>query len=239
MFAYLGNQRRYYLDCLTNETGFDSCYGIKQMAFSHKYLDLDKVFDEYATKYKYDYNKILNSETEWEMVVSNIETGKPEYKCERQDVNRLKAIGSASCSLPIITFPVELDGNLYLDGGICDSIPIKRAEEMGCEYNVVIETRRKDHFCHISDLEKPAYQRLYGKKYPNFLNAAFEREQMYRDEISYIDEQVKNGKVFLIRPTLPEVSRLEKDLGKISLSYYHGYTKAEEVYKDLLKFMEK
>lgn len=235
--GYLVRKRNFMKDCVINETGRDAFFGIAQMADSHKLIDLDKVFDDYAEKYDFDYNKLLNSRTPWEFVVSNVETGKAEYKSEKVDIKRAKQIGKASCSLPILSSPRELDGNLYLDGGVCDSIPLKHAQEWGCKYNVVIATRRKGIYPHLSEVEKPAVKSLYGKKYPNFLEAIYNREQEYINVSNYIDEQVDARTTFVIRPTLPETGRLETDISKISLAYYHGYTKAEEVYKDLLKFM--
>ena len=237
LMGYVSKHRGYYRDVCLKDASEDPFFGIVQMADSHKFVDLDKAFDVYAEKENFDFDKLLNAKEEWELVVSNINTGLAEYKTETHDLDRLMRIGKASCSIPILTLPVELDDNLYLDGGICDSIPIRRAEEMGCDYTVVIATRRNGVYCHSSELEKQAYSRLFAKKYPNFYEALVNRKDMYVDEISYIEKQVENGKSFLIRPTLPETGRLEKDTSKLSLSYYHGYTKAEEVYDDLIKFI--
>ena len=51
----------------------------------------------------------------------------------------------ASSSLPIISPPVEINGKLYFDGGITDSIPIEKSIEDGNPYNVVVLTRNKDY----------------------------------------------------------------------------------------------
>lgn len=238
-YAYLTGKRAYFKDCILNEKGFDSFFGIAQMAESKKLVNLDKVFEDFADKYNFDYSKLIHSKTEWEVVVSNIKTGLPEYKTEKRSITRAQTIGKASCSLPILTFPVKIGGKLYLDGGICDSIPIRRAEEKGCDKTIVIATRRKGRYCHVSDTEKPVYSSLYGSKYPKFLEAVYNREDMYKEEVAYIESQVKKGKTFLIRPTLPEVGRLETNTSKISLAYYHGYSKAEELYPELLEFLKK
>ncbi|MDO4940494.1 MAG: patatin family protein [Erysipelotrichaceae bacterium] len=237
LMGYVAKRRGYYRDVVLNDASEDPFFGIMQMADSHKFVDLDKAFDVYAEKEHYDYDKLLNSKTDWDLVVSNINTGLAEYKNEHIDLERLKLIGKASCSIPVLTSPIELDGNVYLDGGICDSIPIKRAEEVGCDYTVVVATRRKGVYCHCSEIEKQAYSRLFSKKYPNFYRMLTNRQEMYIDQITYAENQEKNGKSFLIRPTLPETGRLEKDTSKLSLSYYHGYTKAEELYNDLAMFM--
>ena len=44
----------------------------------------------------------------------------------------------ASCSVPFICEPVEIDGYHYLDGSIIDSIPVERAVEKGCDKIVVV-----------------------------------------------------------------------------------------------------
>ncbi len=57
---------------------------------------------------------------------------------------------------------------------------------------------------------------------------------MYKRQIKKCERLEQEGKVILIRPTLPEVGRLESDMDELSLSYFHGYTKAKE-YIDQIK----
>mgnify|MGYP002508701979 CR=1 FL=1 len=45
----------------------------------------------------------------------------------------------ATCSVPMLCEPVEIDGHHYLDGSIADSIPIEHALECGCD-KLVIES---------------------------------------------------------------------------------------------------
>ncbi len=51
----------------------------------------------------------------------------------------------ASTSLPFLSTMKEIDGELYLDGGIADSIPIKKALKDGYEKLVVVLTRPEDY----------------------------------------------------------------------------------------------
>jgi NTE family protein len=39
----------------------------------------------------------------------------------------------ASCSIPQIFSPVEIDGGLYADGGFVEYMPVETARELGCE----------------------------------------------------------------------------------------------------------
>ena len=61
------------------------------------------------------------------MVVTNCLTGKAEYFQEKSQEKRLSSIGKASSSMPLFTSMVNIDGQLYLDGGLSDSIPIQRS----------------------------------------------------------------------------------------------------------------
>ena len=126
LFAYVGKQRGYARACMIQKDRSNSFWGVPQMVESHKFVDLDKVFYDYAEQYDFDFDEFIANPIEWEMVVSNIETGLAEYM-HTDDIERSRIIGKASCSMPGLTSPVEIDGQYYLDGGICDSIPIRRA----------------------------------------------------------------------------------------------------------------
>lgn len=86
------------------------------------------------------------------MVVTNCETGKAEYLTERSDKERVMKICRASSSLPLVAPIVKIDEVPYLDGGLADSVPLKRAMEIGNKKIVLILTRQKGY------RKKSAYQ---------------------------------------------------------------------------------
>ena len=73
-------------------------------------------------------------------VTTNIKTGKPEYFEKGECTDIFRAI-AASASMPMVSKPVSMDGQLYLDGGCADSIPFKWALNEGYEKIIVIKTR--------------------------------------------------------------------------------------------------
>lgn len=77
-------------------------------------------------------------------VASNLETGKAEYL---QCINMLHDViyVRASASLPLLSRIVEVDGKKLLDGGACDSIPVKQFQKMGYQKNIVVLTQCKDY----------------------------------------------------------------------------------------------
>lgn len=230
-FAYIGKAKGFIRKSMMQNDKKNAFFGVKQMRESHKFVNLDKVFYDYTKQYGFDFNTFKRSDIDWEFVASNIKTGKAEY-LHSNDVEVARQMGVASCSLPILTEPVEINGKLYLDGGMTDSVPVKRALDKGYDKIVVICTRRKGSFSKVKSIEKPIYNNLY-KEYPNFLKAVNARTKLYKDQITLCEKLEKEGKVILIRPSLPEVSRLESDLNELSVAYYHGLTKAKEYIKQI------
>ena len=234
--AYLAKEKKYFRKCMNQTSPFDSFYGLPQMVESHRIIDLDKIFYEYTKQYNFNFEELLRSSIRWEMVASNLKTGKADY-LHSDDVEKIKLIGKASCSLPIITPPVEIDGELYLDGGIADSIPIQRALNLGYDKLLIVLTRKKGNFSSTSEATRMIMNRLYGE-YPEFVKAAQERGKVYKEEVELAEQLEREKSAIIIRPTMQEVSRLETNEKELSLSYYHGYTKAKENIEEIKKWFE-
>ena len=226
LFAYVGGKRGYARACMIQKDRSNSFWGVPQMVESHKFVDLDKIFYEYTKQYDFDFDKFISNPQDWEIVVSNVETGQAEYM-HTDDIERSRLIGKASCSMPGLTEPVDIDGHLYMDGGICDSIPVHRALDQGCDKLVIVLTRKKGNYSHVNEAALMLFRRIYGK-YPNFINALEARTKLYHDQVDLAEELEAQGKAIIIRPSLQEVGRLESNEDELMMSYYHGYTKAKE-----------
>lgn len=93
---------------------------------------MDMVFERYPYEiFPFDFDTYFASPQTCELVVTNCETGRAEYLDDRENKERLLAIGRASSSMPIACPMVEIDGNEYVDGGVADSIPIIRSLKTG------------------------------------------------------------------------------------------------------------
>ena len=65
------------------------------------------------------------------------------------------------------------------------------------------------------------------------------RHIAYNSTVQYIEEQRKQGKVFVIRPKhKSDVGRVEKDREKLEALYQEGYKDAQECYLELLEYLE-
>lgn len=183
----------------------------------------------------YDYETFNKFKGNFYSVVTNCKTGKAEYM-KIQDMKKDIVNVRASSSLPLLSRIVEINGEEYLDGGITDSIPIKKSIEDGHHKNVVILTRDKTY-----RKSKASFLNIFKikyKKYPNLVKAIEDRYKMYNNTIDFIEEKRKNGEVFVIQPKGPvNISRVEKDKTKLKALYDEGYNDAKECYEDLIKFI--
>ena len=147
---------------------------------------------------------------EFHVVATDAMTGKSVYKkLTKADDLTLDWI-RASASMPLVSQAVEIDGGLYLDGGLSDGIPLKYFESIGFNKNIVITTRPTGYrkFPHKSiKLLKP-----FLRKFPRVYEALKTRHVWYNETLEYINKKVDSESTLLIAPKEPlEISRVCHD----------------------------
>ena len=184
----------------------------------------------------YDYAAYDRYQGNFYSVVTNIETGEPEYIPIKDMAKEIDAI-RASASLPLVSRNVSFRGHLYLDGGISDSIPLARSIKDGNTKNVVIMTKEKGY--RRSPSSMMSLVKLRYRKYPKVYELMKNRHISYNATLDFLEEQIKAGTTFLIQPKhKSEVGRIEKDQAKLKELYDQGYQDASECYEELLRFLE-
>lgn len=185
--------------------------------------------------YPFDHETYNSSETKLYSTVTNVETGKAEYhllKNMNEDIDNLRA----SASLPFVSRIVDINGNKYLDGGIIDSIPLKKIEEDGYAKNIVVLTQPKEY--RKSENKIAWLAKVLYRKYPKMYNLLKNRHLAYNEEIEYINEQEARGNILVIRPQESlNVSRIEKDKTKLEAIYQLGYEVTKNQIDEILKFI--
>lgn len=175
----------------------------------------------------YDYDAYFANPATFEMVATNCLTGRPEYLTERSgDRARLIDIVKASSSLPYVSKITRVDGVPMLDGGIVDSIPVKRAMAIGYAHNVVIATRNRGYRNTGHDRKIPPF--IY-RDYPRLRVALSHRIEVYNRQLAMVERMEDEGKISCIRPLRPmEVGRMEKDPKKLEALYEEGFKLGDE-----------
>ena len=184
----------------------------------------------------YDYDAAAKYEGRAFAVATDIETGKPAYLPLRDLREDLMAV-RASSSLPLVSRNVKIGDRVYLDGGISDSIPVRKSIEDGNRKNVVIMTKEEGFVRQPAGAELALVKARY-LRYPKVYELMRERHFSYNAAVQYIEEKKQTGGLFVIRPKRKSgVGRIEKDKEKMRALYEEGYRDAQECYLELLEYL--
>lgn len=211
--------------------------GLKYWWKQRSILDLDLLYNRLPRQiYPYDYETYFNNPAIYEIVVTNSLTGQAEYIQDKASEDRILSLARASSSLPFVCPMSYVDGIPMVDGGVSDSIPLRRAIEMGHDFNIVVLTRNKGYRSNSSFYRRAAF--MY-RKFPALKNTLKRRREMYNEQIAFVEEQEALGKVIVIRPERKlEVGRLCKDPEKMQRLYDEGYEVAKRTIEAFLKQSE-
>lgn len=183
----------------------------------------------------YDYDEFLKRDCRFFCVVMDIESGKPDYLQLRDMRTELQMV-RASCALPLVSNIVEIGGRKYLDGGLVDSVPLKKSVSDGHTKNVVVLTQ--DAGYRKSPNKALGAIRLKYRKYPEVARAAKVRHEMYNDTMELLEEEERAGRAFVIRPDVrPDIGRIERNVAKLKALHAEGYAVAEREYERLIAFL--
>ncbi len=237
---YVSRQPGRTKDCMIPTDKKDGyVYGVRKLVKEKSLMNMDLIFDTYPNKtHPFDFDTYFQSEMKCEIVATNCMTGKAEYLDERQDKARLMKLCRASCSMPLVTPIVNVDGIPYLDGGLADSVPMERAKTYGNQKMVVILTRNPGYRKkRISKGMARVYREAY-RSYPNLLRAILTRSLHYNRTMSQIEQMEREGSIFVFRPQVKTVSRLERNTEILTGFYEHGYQLMEQEYERLMDYLE-
>lgn len=183
----------------------------------------------------YDYDKFSEYKGYAEAAVTNMETGEAEYIKIQNSRNGWNVL-VASCSLPIMFPAAVIDGTKYMDGGIADSVPFKRAMDVGCDKIIVILSRERSYVKKRGKGEELS-SRIF-RKYPQFSRALRDRSLMYNSQRKELFELEKSGKAFVIAPNdTKNWKRTENNGDKIKEMYDEGYTAGQKLIPSIKKYL--
>lgn len=165
-----------------------------------------------------DFETYKNTPVDFYAVVTNMKTGKPEY-IKIDDAEKDLEYFRASGSMPFVSKPVEIDGNLYLDGAMTDAVPFEKVLETGCEKIIVVLTRPLGYRKKKSYLP---YKLVYGK-FPNLIETAKNNYKRYNETMDLIEKYEAENKIIVLRPSkYIKMKRVEKDTNKLQGIYDLG-----------------
>lgn len=236
--SYISRQPRRNLEILARFVNDRRYMGLKNLVDRHNrsYFGLEFSYETIPNELvPFDYDTFAAYPGGVEAVVTNLDTGKAEYmEVPRRDEKFL--LLQATCALPLM-FPIYyLDGKPYLDGGVADAIPYRRALEQGCDRVVVVLTKPRS-FVRGAEKLQPVIERRY-RQYPNFCQAMRDRAEKYNQDRAELFQLEKEGKALVFAPnSLHGVGRIEHNVEKLRMLWAEGYQHGMERMEGLRSFM--
>ena len=82
-----------------------------------------------------DFDRCFNSDMELAFVVANLSAGREEMRGNRSepDVDRFRLFSRAGYTIPMLHPLIEIDGDMYADGGFLWNVPFEYAEDWGAD----------------------------------------------------------------------------------------------------------
>ena len=211
--------------------------GLHSLITTGNLVNTEFAYHELPTKLDiFDEEEYSKSKTDFYAVITNINTGKAEYK---KIINATIQVGElrASGSMPYVSQPVKIDDNYYLDGALADSIPVLKAKEMGYDKVIVVLTRPKEY---RKKKHSPLLAKLFYKKYPNLIEAINTRYKQYNGTLDIIEELEDKKDIYVFRPSTDlKIKRVEKDKSKLEAMYNLGLKDFKDNLKSLKKYLKK
>lgn len=237
MMSYLSKQKKRSINISTKYAGDKRYCSVQSLLRTGDIFNVKMCYNLIPRKYDpFDNETYMRYQGKAYAVVTNIETGKPEYLRVKDGFADLVKV-RASASLPLVSRNVEIDGKLYLDGGISDAIPIQKSILDGNDRNIVILTKE------VGYVRQPSSQlgliKMRYRKFPKVYELMKQRHTSYNETMDFLRRQQENGQAFVIQPKKPsDVGRLEKDPKKIETLYMEGYQDAQDCYEQMIQYLE-
>ncbi len=198
---------------------------------------VNRKFAYYVVPREYD---VFDEETfeksggEYWVTVTNVDTGEAEYMQMHNLLEEIEKL-RASAQMPFCSRMVDIDGKKYLDGGIADSIPVRRALSMGFDKTIVVLTQPADY---VKGPMNKHLIRAFYRKYPNLCKTLEERHDRYNAQAADVAQLEKEGKIFVIRPkNALNIKRLEKDPKEMERVYNIGLADGQETIAALKEYL--
>ncbi len=116
-----------------------------------KIVNIGKTLNRYIEK-----KNIEELQKELSVCVTNLSEGKPEYF----NSGKLETILKASSSIPLLFEPVEINKNLYVDGGLMDNLPVEPL--LGkCDYIIGVEVNPLGKESNLSNIVSISIRSFY------------------------------------------------------------------------------
>ncbi|WP_232697468.1 patatin-like phospholipase family protein [Brevibacillus daliensis] len=225
-FSYISKQKRRNLEVLEKYRNDKRYLGYRNFLRSRSIFGLDFVFGEIPDKLvPFDHETFTSYKGQLLVGVTNAHTGLPEYM-NGMNLDEKWTMLRATCAIPLFFPSIEMNHNMYYDGGLSDPIPIRKAIADGNEKHLIILTQPKGYVKPFSK-QNAAVGKLLRHKFPNLEEILLTRHEKYNETVQFCEQLEKEGNAVIIRPN-EDLDSFEKDVHKLADTCQQGYDLAME-----------
>ncbi|MGN7479206.1 patatin-like phospholipase family protein [Solibacillus silvestris] len=233
--SYMSNQPERTMRVLTTYRNDPRYMGVRNFIKEKSLFGLDFAYNIVPNELDlFDWETYYNYPGEVEFGLTNAFTGKVEYK-SAHSMTKTCDILQATCAIPVIFPEIKIDNVPYYDGGLADSIPVKRAVEKGFNKHLLILTREPGYVKGSSKSNQWA-TKLFQKRYPRLAAAMKQRANMYNETMHYIAELEKSQEAFIFKPDRA-IKSFESKVDQMKANYAIGYEHAIKQMPELKQFL--
>ena len=221
--SYISRQKGRNLEILMRYRNDKRYLGAGNLLKCKSLFGLEFVFEEIpANLIPFDMETYMAYEGRYLVGVTNARTGQSEY-LDGQKLDEKNSMLKATCALPFYFPPIEVNGELYYDGGICDPIPVRKALADGNQKLLIILTRPSDYRKTLSRSNKLA-AKVLKRRYPNLVYPLLHRHETNHEPVRFCEQQESEARALILGPEGDAIiDSFESDVDNIKRSYARGY----------------
>lgn len=233
--SYMSNQPERTMRVLTTYRNDPRYMGARNFLKEKSLFGLDFAYNVVPNELDlFDWDSYYNYPGEVEFGLTNAFTGKVEYK-SAHNMSKTCDILQATCAIPVLFPEIKIDDVPYYDGGLADSIPVKRAIDKGYNKHLLILTREPGYIKQASKTNNWA-TKLFQKRYPRLAAAMKYRADMYNETMHYIAELEQSNEAFIFKPA-HAIKSFESKVDQMKANYEIGYEQALKQMPELKQFL--
>jgi predicted patatin/cPLA2 family phospholipase len=184
-------------------------------------MDVDKLVNRFRGQEPLEVERFASVPTQAIIAVTNCRAGQAEFL--RMTERNAFPLLTATMALPFAYGKViTIDGQPYIDGGVCASIPIQPALERDIDDIIVLLTQPSAYRKRLQSVA-PSLLKLAYPGYPDLVHAIGQRSAGYNRQVELIARLEARRRVWVVRPkeVLP-ASRITRDRDRIMQSLELG-----------------
>lgn len=231
MISYMAGQRGRNYHFYTEYAFRKEYMGAGNYLHGGGYINMDYIYGTLSNangENPLDYNSFRENPAQFLAVAAEAISGRVKY-FDKDDVAQDDyQVLCASCCIPGVNPPYEIDGVAYFDGALADPVPVQKALDEGCDRIVLLLTKP------LETVRTPKKDiilaRTIRRRYPMAAYQLSKRAGRYNAGVDLAKKLQEQGKALILAPDdITGVDTLTKNKGALCRLYDKGYQDGEKI----------